>query len=130
MTVPEAPARDSRRTILIVDDEDDLREVLELGLGVTGSRTLSAASGESALKILDTTAVDVVVSDVRMPHGDGVFLLENIRKRYPDIPVIIMTGFADRSSADLIGLGANDVLHKPFPISELRRTVGRYAKRV
>lgn len=129
MTHPEVPARDSNTTILIVDDEADLREVLELGLQVMGVRTLSAESGESALKILDTTPVDVVVSDVRMPHGDGVFLLENMRKRHFDMPVVIMTGFADRSSAEFIAMGANDVLHKPFPIKELRRTVGRYAKR-
>lgn len=119
---------DPRATILIVDDEADLREVLELSLDAVGIRALSADSGVRALEILETTPVDAVVSDMRMPDGDGVFLLEAVKKRYPNIPVILMTGFADRTRAELIGLGADDVLFKPFAIAEFRRAVDGFAK--
>lgn len=106
---------------MVVDDEPDIREVLELSIQFQGFDTCSADSGESALEILEQTPIDAVVSDVRMPHGDGVFLLKNMRKRHPGIPVVIITGFADHSREELIDIGATDVLFKPFSTSELRQ---------
>ena len=103
------------RTVLIVDDEPSLRELLRevFSLERTG-RILTASSGNEALKIIRTTKVDAVISDVRMPDGDGIALLDGIREENLDVPVIIMlTGYSKLELEDAYEKGACALLHKP-----------------
>lgn len=108
------------KTILVVDDEPDLREVLEIGLQIAGYRTLSARGGQNALEVVAGNPVDAILTDMRMPEGDGVFLLKSIIERHPNIPVYVITGFADYPTEELYRIGAKGVLFKPFEMKKLQ----------
>lgn len=111
-------------TILIVDDDETLREAMVFDFKRKGFNILSAENGEKGFEIVSSNKIDLVVSDIRMPHGDGITLLEQIRKHYPNIPsVIFVTGFADISDAECLAKGARKVLSKPFERKELMQAV-------
>jgi CheY-like chemotaxis protein len=106
---------ESLATVLVVDDDQDLRESIVFDLKRRGFRVLTAASGNAAFEVVRSRAVDLVVSDVKMPDGDGVELLRRIKEAHHAIPVVIfMTGFADLSLEEAYDLGANAILPKPF----------------
>lgn len=111
------------KTILVVDDEQDLRELIELSLQSAGYRTLSAGSGQRAIDLASENEVDAVLSDIRMPEGDGVFLLKHFARHFPKIPVYIMTGFTDYPTEELLELGAKSVLLKPFQLSTMHEKI-------
>ena len=81
--------------ILVVEDDLNLREAVCDTLELAGQSVVSAAGGEEALRLLDAQSVALVVSDVRMMPMDGITLLKEIRNRYPHLPVVLMTAFAD-----------------------------------
>src|SRR5512145_1726580 len=87
------------KTILIVDDEFSVRESLEKVLSKAGYVTLAADSGNEALAVLSKEKIDLVLSDLKMPDGDGVELLKSIKKNYPDIEVILLTGYGTVENA-------------------------------
>jgi two-component system response regulator PilR (NtrC family) len=110
--------------ILIVDDDQSLREFLEILFAKEGYKVSSASTGSEALTILDAEEVSLVLSDVRMPGMDGVSLLREIKGKHPDIPVVLITAFASLDSAvAAMKEGAWDYLTKPFRIEELREVV-------
>lgn len=111
---------DEPKTVLVVDDETDLREIIEMGLQFEGYRTLSATGGQRALEIVTKNRVDAILTDMRMSEGDGISLLKTITKRFPEIPVYIITGFVDYPTEDLFRIGAKGVLFKPFEMKELQ----------
>jgi len=114
----------SENRILIVDDDQSLREFLEILFAKEGYRISSAGTGQEALHVLDREEVSLVLSDVRMPGMDGVTLLKEIKGRHPDIPVILITAFASLDSAvAAMKEGAWDYLTKPFQIDEIREVV-------
>ena len=116
-----ADVRDSARGILVVDDDESLREFLEILLVKEGYRVYPAESGEKALEILENSSISMVISDIRMPGMDGVSLLKAIKTRRPDLPVVLITAFASMDSAvSAMKEGAWDYLTKPFRIEELR----------
>src|SRR6185437_7477193 len=91
-----------------------------------GFRTFEAKNGREALEIAIENQINVILSDVRMPNGDGVELLNNIKERYPELPVVMfVTGFADMSLEDAYDLGADAVFSKPFDRKALFATVLR-----
>ncbi len=108
--------------ILVVDDDDDLRRLMTLGLGRRGYRTVEAADGEAALAVVRATEVDLVLLDGGMPKLDGMEVLATLRSmpRMATLPVIMVTG---RSGLDdrINGLsaGANDYVAKPVSLDEL-----------
>jgi len=105
--------------VLMVDDEDQFRETTRKLLQKKGFDTLMAATGKEALAQLDRQP-DVVVLDVRMPDMDGNVTLEEIRRRAPDLPVIMLTGHgADDSARRALAEGAFDYLSKPCDIDLL-----------
>jgi len=109
-------------TILAVDDERLNREFYHGLLTDKGYNVLTAASGESALDILRTEPVDLVLLDVMMPGISGFDVLKNIRenKRLQSLPVIIVTGLGDREDRlKGLQLGADDFITKPFDVDEL-----------
>lgn len=112
------------RHILIVDDDSNLRRVIQVLLEHEGYAASTAASGVEALQILRDTAQGVVITDVRMPGMSGIDLLRQIREKYPPIVVLIMTAHGSREgAAEAMGLGAYDYLTKPVRADVLRRAV-------
>lgn len=108
--------------ILVVDDDDDLRRLMTLGLKRRGYRTLEAADGEAALVMVEATEVDLVLLDGGMPKLDGMEVLATLRAmpRMATLPVIMVTGRSgldDRISG--LSAGANDYVAKPVSLDEL-----------
>ena len=117
--------------ILVVDDEEIMRSLLDKLLSSEGYNILTAVDGQHALDIIADEKIDLVVSDMKMPRMDGFELLKNLRNNYPDIGVIIMTGFGDTYTLkDALLLGADEYLSKPFKrldlLSVVEKTYWRY----
>lgn len=96
---PEPDSTQTRRTtILCVDDEPSILSALRRLFRAHGFQVLAAESGQAGLALLETEAVDLVISDMRMPEMDGVVFLEHVRQRWPDILRLLLTGYADITS--------------------------------
>ncbi len=113
--------------VLLVDDEQPFIDTMTKRLRKRNLKVLSALSGQAALEILDKNRnLDVVILDVKMPGMDGVATLQEIKKRYPLIEVVMLTGHATVESAvEGMKLGAFDYLMKPCDIEELLQKVNQ-----
>ena len=117
--------------ILIVDDSPATREVLERNLRAEGHEVHSAASVASALDVLAQAPIDLVVTDVRMPGGDGTELVRHVRDHCRGVGIIMVTGFATVGGAvSAMRDGVDDYLPKPFSEEELRHAVRTALDRV
>lgn len=106
--------------IMLVDDEKRFLSTTKKLLEKKGYSVITAAGGEAALKALETHAVHVVVLDVKMPEMDGIETLKRIKRRFPLVEVIMLTGHATVESAiDGMKSGAIDYLMKPIGVDEL-----------
>jgi DNA-binding NtrC family response regulator len=115
-----------RKRILIVDDEPSLRKVLRAHLGRAGYEVETAEDGHAAVRALEESPFDLVVSDLRMPGMDGMELLGWCRSRYPGLPIVLITAHGTVDSAvEAIKLGAYDYITKPFDQEELRTIISR-----
>ena len=113
--------------ILVVEDDAALREAVSDTLELAGQSVLSVADGDEALQLLARQSVSLVVSDVRMLPIDGITLLREIRSRFPELPVVLMTAFGDVDRAvEAMRAGACDFLLKPFEPQALLEHVMRY----
>jgi CheY-like chemotaxis protein len=116
--------RQSPGTILVVDDERDVLEMIEVGLGLDGYGVLLAQSGEQAIDLVARQRVDLVISDLKMPGMNGVDTICHLRELAPRIPVIVVTGFLPPGVIDRCReLGGIELLHKPFPFKRLSHAV-------
>ncbi len=116
------------RKILLVDDEIDIRLPLAQVFESMSFQVLEASSGNEALAICRKEPVDVVLSDIRMPDGDGVFLLKQLRQEFGvRTPILFMSGYADVSPERLYELGAELMIAKPFNLSAIISAVNRTA---
>ncbi len=107
-------------TILIADDEKNIRSGLELAFGDEGYDVLAAADGTEALKLLHSSIVDLVITDLRMPGIDGHELIKRIASEYPTLPVIVLTGHGTIETAvETMREGAIDFFTKPVDIDKL-----------
>jgi two-component system, NtrC family, response regulator HydG len=112
------------RCILIVDDDRGQRSLLETFLHAHGYATQSAASGEAALTLLRERSFAMMISDVRMPGMSGLETLRRARQTHPDLPVLLVTAFADiRSAVTAMRDGAVNYLAKPIDLDELIASV-------
>jgi two-component system response regulator AtoC len=117
--------------ILIVDDEEPMRHMLELLLRRAGFEVLSAASGEQALELADSEAIDVVLSDVRMPGLDGLALAERLTATHPEITLVMMSAFGSVELAlEAMQRGAYDYISKPFKQDEVILTLRKAEERL
>ncbi len=116
--------------ILIVDDDDGLRESLELVLAAEGYEVSGAADAERALAHIENHPVDVILCDVRMPGMDGLELLPQLARRLPDSTIIMMSAFGtDDLAIEALKLGAYDYLAKPFQPSEVLLAIRKARER-
>ncbi len=113
--------------ILVVDDEETIREIVSSMLKGAGFQSRQAASGAEALSILESGGeFDLVLSDLMMAEMDGIALLERSKERFPDVPVVMVTAVHDLSVAlQALRNGAYDYLLKPFERDQLLATVRR-----
>jgi CheY-like chemotaxis protein len=116
----------NKRTILIVDDEEDLAYLTAHHLRLSNFDTITAVNGKEALEKLAKSKVDLVLSDIRMPKMDGITLLSKIIELYGEtIPVVLLTGFSEVDHQTALDKGAKVLLNKPVDIDEVERIVKR-----
>jgi DNA-binding NtrC family response regulator len=111
-------------SILIVEDEAKMRRLLELNLGEDGFTTLSAGDAETGLKLLRTSPVDLVLTDLKLPGMNGLEFLQAIKSQNATLPVVVMTAFGSVETAvDAMKAGASDYVLKPFSLTEMRLVI-------
>jgi len=119
--------------ILIVDDDDDLRESLVRALGKFGHETCGAGSGHEAMAALRAEPLDLVVTDINMPDMDGIEVINELSAAHPTVPVVAMSGGGRLPTELLLGsadlLGAVETIEKPFELSVLLETISRALRR-
>ncbi len=120
--------QNDNKLILIVDDEEDIREILSETLESLDFKHLTASDGDEAIALLDQhhESIDAVICDLKMPRVSGDQVIAHGAKNYPLIPIIILTGFAQLDMAlDHMRLGAFDYMTKPFRVKELLLLLNR-----
>lgn len=112
---------EEQHQILIIEDEDSQRRVLEYNLQQEGYKVYTVSSAEEGLEFFKNISVDVVISDIKMPQMDGIELLSEIKRLYPEMQVILITAYATIDSAvEAMKLGAYDYIRKPINRDELK----------
>ena len=111
---------DKKPTVLIIDDEQDLREMLSFTLTRAGYNVLTAENGKLGVETAAKEDVDVIISDIKMPEMDGITVLGKVKEIKPQIEVIMATGFGTMETAiESLRKGAFDFIHKPYNMDEL-----------
>lgn len=113
-------------SVLVVDDDDDVREIVAEVIQDEGVEVLEAASAQEALELLSNpeTRFDLIVTDIRMPGMDGLEMAKAIEEKWPGTQVLFMTGFAGELLADRRPpLSREHLLRKPFTLVELTERV-------
>src|SRR6202522_2336711 len=110
--------------ILIVEDEAKMRRLLELNLGEDGFTTFSAGDAEAGLKLLRENAIDLVLTDLKLPGMNGLEFLQAVKRQNAALPVVVMTAFGTVETAvEAMKAGASDYVLKPFSLSEMRMVI-------
>ena len=118
--------RKRRKRLLVVDDEEGMREILAEYLDEFGYEVDSAVNGREAMQKYKNGHFDIVLSDLVMSPMDGLELLGEVRKMDPDAVFIMMTGYPSLNSAmEAMKIGATDYITKPFNIDEIRLKIDR-----
>lgn len=126
MIISGYPEHFGPHKILVVDDEAHVREVVSEALAYLGHDVTEAENGKQALSRLETTAVDVIISDLYMPEMDGMELIRQVRRHYPEIDIIAITGFGNRYDyTEVIAAGAADFITKPFTLDKMEAKLAR-----
>lgn len=114
------------KVVLLVDDEEIIRETLSRDLKEGGHAVLVAESGEQAVQLLRQHHVDLVITDLMMEGMDGIEVLKAAKEFDPELCVVILTGFGDLASAiGAVRYGADDYLLKPYEFDDLQLRIGR-----
>ncbi|MEZ5558250.1 MAG: sigma-54 dependent transcriptional regulator [Pseudomonadales bacterium] len=114
----------NQKHVLIVDDEPDIRELLEITLGRMGLDTSAAPDLSSARRLLDTLAFDLCLTDMNLPDGNGIELVNQIAAEHPELPVAVITAFGSMDAAiNALKAGAFDFVQKPVDLEQLRTLV-------
>ena len=112
--------------ILVVDDSEDMLEVLRRNLTLKGYKTYTVSSVEEAIKMLDATLIDLVITDLKMPGVGGLELIKHVRANFKNIEVLVITGYPSiQGAVDAVKTGAEEYLAKSFTDEELYAAVER-----
>src|SRR5690242_9519796 len=112
--------------VLIADDEDSMRTLVARAIAMDGHETVTAHDGAEALEILTNEGggFDLLLTDIQMPIMDGIALALSAARDFPDLTILLMTGFADqRERASNLNAIAHDVITKPFSVAGIRTAV-------
>jgi len=112
--------------VLIADDEDSMRSLVARAVAMDSHETVTAADGAEALDILtgDARTFDLLLTDIKMPIMDGIALALAAARDFPDLVILLMTGFADqRERASGLDAIVHDVITKPFSVADIRTAV-------
>ena len=113
-------ATPTRPVILLVEDDDSVRELIGRALRANGFDVVAAASGEEALDLEHDRHVDVLLSDVMLPNQNGFEVANQIHARSPRIPIVFMSGYYDQAVAEAAHLDiSSTILQKPFAMADL-----------
>lgn len=119
-----SPISELKFRILVVDDDENIREMLEDFLNLEGHKTVLAKDGEEALKIFSEQDFDMVISDLGMPGMSGWEVNKQIKQKKPEIPVVIITGWgAQLSPEELKKNNVNGLLSKPFNLDKFKQMI-------
>ena len=114
--------------VLIADDEDSMRSLVARAIAMDGHEIVTAEDGAEALEILsrENGGFDLLLSDIKMPIMDGIALALTAARDFPDVTILLMTGFADqRERASGLDAIVHDVVTKPFSVADIRGAVAR-----
>ena len=117
------PAPSKNETILVVDDEPALRDLAEEILNLQNYQVLSAESGSEALKILNKNDIDLMITDVIMPGMDGYQLASEVKFHYPNIKIIMASGYSDEASREGVDTPEYQQLQKPYRSADLLKNI-------
>src|SRR4051812_30217191 len=112
--------------VLIADDEEPVRALVSRAIGMDGHTTVTAQDGAEALEILsrDKDGFDLLLTDIQMPVMDGIALALAATRDFPDLVILLMTGFAEqRERASGLNAIVHDVVTKPFSVANIRTAV-------
>jgi CheY-like chemotaxis protein len=113
----------SQPRVLILEDNDDFRALLQKKLELAGFEVVAAPSGARALELMSRAAPDLIVTDLFMPDKDGIETIVEIRTRYPKARIVAMSGWQSRAESDYLRvareLGAVRTFRKPFPLEDM-----------
>ncbi|GAB4314984.1 MAG: hypothetical protein Kow0074_02330 [Candidatus Zixiibacteriota bacterium] len=127
---PAVPGDTVAKAVLVVDDDPKIRTLLTESLASIGYDTSSAADGHEALDVIRSQPIDCVITDIKMPELDGLTLLHRIKAEQPEVPVIMITGFAFQQHRDrAMAAGAAGFLTKPFRLEKIEEVIERVMSR-
>ena len=114
--------------ILVADDEDRIRILLEANLEAAGYQVVLASDGTEALALLEEQAFDAVITDMNMPGARGIDVIDRTRAKYgKSVPVIVITAYGSvQNAVEAMQQGAADYLEKPFDMEDLRACVAKW----
>lgn len=115
------------KVILVVDDENDLRDIVASEFEFMGARVFQAENISVAKKVISENKIDLIVSDIRMPGGTGIDLLDHVKAIDVQAPpIVLITGFADITTENAFAKGAEGMINKPFKLDDLIQTAVRF----
>jgi two-component system cell cycle response regulator CpdR len=117
---PQNPIRKNVTKILIAEDDTAVREFVSRALVNAGHEVVAAADGLQALEALENDEFDLLLSDIVMPQLDGIALALKVFRDWPDLPILLMTGYAaERQRAHNLDALIHDVISKPFTLQQI-----------
>ena len=115
-----------RPRVLVVDDEEPVRDLISKTLTMADYEVNTAADGQSALEAIKGTDYDLLITDLRMPGMDGLTVIRQARRMSPSLPIVIITGYSTEASAiEAINLGVSGYLTKPFRLPRILSVAAR-----
>lgn len=111
------------KNIMIVDDEEDIRSSIKTILWQQRYNVIEAGSGNKAQELLKLTPVDAIITDIAMPDGNGLELVDHIKENYPDAKVILVTSYGSILPDESAVKKADAIVEKPFKKEELLKTL-------
>jgi DNA-binding NtrC family response regulator len=124
--ITERPAAGTTPRILVADDEETIRELLTKTLALAEYEVRTVGDGQAAIDLLRAERFHLLITDLHMPGVDGLAVVREARRLFPDLPVVIITGYSSEASAiEAINLGVAGYLTKPFRVAKVLAVASR-----